>query len=324
MSVWARETVREVVISAIRDEAEGIRSFRLEAVDGHPLPPALAGAHVDLHLPIGLVRQYSLCNDPAEAGAYLVAVKREPQSRGGSQWLHDVATVGTRILVGTPRSLLAIAPHASRHILLAGGIGVTPLYSMAMALKAEGQSFELHYFARSRANVAFVDALMSEAFEGCAHLHLGVEHDALAGRLDAILAARDEESHLYLCGPVPFMQTVRERASGLFRDDAIHEERFSSMVPAADTTGRFTVTLAKAGITIDIPADRSILDMLMASGRAIEHSCEQGFCGTCMTAVLAGEVDHRDTFLTPEEIVSGAWIMPCVSRARSANLLLDL
>lgn len=316
-------TMREVVITAIDDEAQDILSFRLEMADGSPLAATPAGAHIDIHLPDGLVRQYSLCNDPAETSFYRIAIKREPQSRGGSQWFHDSAHIGERLKIGASRSLLAASSLAQKHILLAGGIGITPLYSMAMHFLGEGKPFELHYFARSKEQAAFFEVLSSGAFADHVHFHFALDTAALTPVLDGIFAQRGSGSHLYMCGPGPFMDHVRAQASPLWAETEIHEERFAAAAAPVNADG-FRVVLARSGASLDVPANRSILDVLMANGHDIEHSCEQGFCGSCMTALLQGEAEHRDTFLTPEEIESGQWIMPCVSRARTAQLVLDL
>jgi vanillate O-demethylase ferredoxin subunit len=314
--------MQDMVITAIKEEAEDIRSFRLEPLSGKPLAAPPAGAHIDIRLPDGLVRQYSLCNDPAETSFYRVAIKREPASRGGSSWFHQHATVGFKLRIGEPRSLLAISPKADHHILLAGGIGITPLYSMAMQLLARGALFELHYFARSKEHAAFFDVLSSGSFANRVRFHLGLEATALAPVLDGIFAERGDGSHLYMCGPGPFMDIVRKQALTIWSDAEIHEERFSPLESSSDDA--FRVVLARSGRSFDVPAKASILDTLLANGHEIEHSCEQGFCGSCMTALLEGEVEHRDTFLTSEEIKSGKWIMPCVSRAKTSQLVLDL
>jgi vanillate O-demethylase ferredoxin subunit len=316
-------SMRDIVITAIDDEADGIRSFKLESADGAPLVASPAGAHVDIHLPDGLVRQYSLCNDPTETAFYRIAIKREPQSRGGSQWFHETARIGTALKMGAPRSLLAVSPKAERHILLAGGIGITPLYSMAMHFLGEGKPFELHYFTRSKEQAAFFEVLSSSAFADHVHFHFAVDAAALTPVLDGIFAQRGIGSHLYMCGPGPFMDHVRAQASPLWAETEIHEERFAATATPENADG-FRVVLARSGTTIDVPSNRSILDVLMANGHDVEHSCEQGFCGSCMTALLEGEAEHHDTFLTPEEIASGQWIMPCVSRAKTAQLILDL
>lgn len=315
---------REVIIAKICDEADGIKSYLLENADGAPFLPALPGAHVDVQIPGGPVRQYSLCHAPSAVDAYLIAVKSEPQSRGGSRWLHEQAKVGDRLSIGEPRSLLGPSPDAASHILIAGGIGITPLYSMALHFQSTGAPFELHYFARSVEQAAFQAALCDERFQGKVHFHFGIEPDALSARLDEILAGKASDSHVYMCGPTPFMDAVQAKASAFWPAEAIHLERFSADVAVNAGTGVFQVELASSGVVLDIPPGRAILDVLMANGHEIEHSCEQGFCGSCMTGVLEGEIDHRDTFLTEEELASGQWIMPCVSRARSARLVLDI
>lgn len=315
--------MRDVIIASIDVEAEGIRSFRLEASDGQPLSMAPAGAHVDIHLPNELVRQYSLCNDPAETGFYRVAIKQEPQSRGGSQWFHETAQIGTALKISAPRSLLGVAPDAGRHILVAGGIGITPLYSMAMHLVGVGEPFELHYFARSKEQAAFFDRLSTGVFADHSRFYFGLDPVDLAPVLDGFFPGFGEGSHLYVCGPSPFMDVVRVRASQIWATNQIHEERFAPVAAPVNAEG-FKVVLARSCLSVDVPANSSILDALMASGHEIEHSCEQGFCGSCMTALLEGEADHRDTFLTQDEIESGQWIMPCVSRAKTARLVLDL
>ncbi|MEJ2801063.1 PDR/VanB family oxidoreductase [Comamonadaceae bacterium PP-2] len=316
-------------IAAIADEARDIRTYRLVGTDGSPLPAAPPGSHLDLYLPDGLVRQYSLCQDPGDRNAYLIAVKRETASRGGSAWLHDRAAEGMTLEAGLPRSILAPAPAARHHILLAGGIGITPLYSLARSFEATAASYELHYFVRSAEHAAFLGALRASPSSHRLHLHAGLANDALTPTLARILASQPAHSHVYVCGPVPFMDAVQIEAGRHWAPEHIHEERFAAPPPQAHAAapsgvGTVEVVLASTGVTIPVAPGTSLLAALNRAGQAIPASCEQGFCGTCMTGVVEGCIEHHDTFLTPEEQQSGRWIMPCVSHATGTRLVLDL
>jgi len=313
----------DLAVASITDIAVGIRGIRLAHPDGSALPTVVPGAHVDLHLGNGLMRSYSLCHEPG-AATWLVAVKREPASRGGSAFLHDVLKPGDRLKVGSPRNVLNPAAGNGSHLLLAGGIGITPLIAIARYLESSGAVWALHYFARSHAEAAFADNLAAGPLAGRTSFHFGLDPAGVPARLETLLRTPDGRDHLYLCGPTPFMQAVHSAAAG-WTSAQIHEEYFVAE-PISDTGGDrpFEVALARSGRSIIVPSDRSILETLHANGIEAEHSCEQGICGACMTAVIEGTPDHRDRFLTDDERHSAAWIMPCVSRAAGGRLVLDL
>ena len=303
-------------------EAEGIDSYELVRADGGPLPPFSAGSHIDVHLPGGLVRQYSLCNDPHDARHYRLGVLRDAASRGGSVAMHDQVREGDVLTISEPRNHFPLhtAPHS---ILLAGGIGITPLLCMAQRLAAIGASFEIHACNRSRARSAFLGELgaLGERF----HLHLD-DGDA-AQKLDmaAVLRQAPAGSRLYICGPGGFIDAARAAAQAQgWPEDHVHQEYFAAA--AQDTSGdrAFEVRIASTGKTYAIPADQSITTALQAQGVDILVSCEQGVCGTCLTRVLEGQCDHRDSYLTPDERARNDQFTPCCSRAASPLLVLDL
>ncbi|MCS0632507.1 PepSY domain-containing protein [Telluria mixta] len=299
--------------------ADGILAFEFTHPLGLRLPAWTAGAHVDVFIAPGLVRQYSLCGDPRDRCRYTIAVLRCRPSRGGSQAMHETLRQGSLVRVGMPRNQFALAPQARHSVLVAGGIGVTPILAMADALAARGASFELHYACRSRAHAAFRERM---AHLGEVHMYCNDEGRTLAPGV--LLAARQEGTHLYVCGPTGLTQAVlSEAARRGWPDECVHTERFS---PADDVArGRpFTLRIASSGRLVDVPADRSALAALADAGIIIPSSCGQGLCGSCITGVLDGEPDHRDHCLTPEAHAANDCFTPCCSRARGAGLVLDL
>ena len=314
-----------VRVLRIRDEAHDVRSFELEAADGGPLPAFSAGSHVDVHIASGLVRQYSLCNDPAEAGRYQIAVKREPVSRGGSQAMHERVREGDRLTISVPRNNFALAPAAKHHLLIAGGIGITPLLSMARQLLPSGAAFSLVYFSRSIAHTAFHELLSTPEFRGRVSFHYALEPEQVRAYLRKLLWSRPPEGHLYLCGPRPFMDLVETIAAPTWPPEAVHLEYFSAdPASLAGPKGSFVVRLARHGGEFEIAEGRTIIEVLAEHGVIVDTSCEQGVCGTCLTGVLEGEPDHRDVFLTDAEKLANDRMTVCVSRAKSPRLVLDL
>jgi len=307
--------------------AQDIRLITLTAADGSELPAYQPGSHIDLHLAPGLIRQYSLCGPTDDACSYAVAVKREPESRGGSQWVHEKLDAGYELQISAPRNNFPMASRSRHSVLVAGGIGITPLISMARSLHAQGQSFELLYFCRSLAHVAFREELETGALSSACRFHLGLNREAVSVVLNEALLSRPDGGHLYLCGPRPFMTAVRDAAAQAgWPADAVHLEYFSASEEATDTTGNsgFQVTLARSGVTVDVGASDTIIDVLRARGIDVETSCEQGVCGTCVTSVLEGQPDHRDCFLTSQEKAQGDCMAICISRSKSPRLVLDL
>lgn len=315
---------RRVRIARKTIEAQDICSFELVAADGGALPAFTAGAHVDVHLADGLVRPYSLCNEPRETHRYLIAVLREPASRGGSAAMHALCE-GQEIVISEPRNHFALARDAQSHLLVAGGIGITPILAMAEHLAVEGAPFEMHYCTRSVDRTAFMQRLRAAMFAPRVHFH----HDdgPAAQRLDiAALVARPwPGKHLYVCGPTGFMEAVLSAArSAGWAESNLHREYFAGPATSTDGDGAFDVQLASCGALIRVAADQSVVAALAAAGVQVPVSCEQGVCGTCVTRVLDGRPEHRDLFLTDEEHARGDCFTPCCSRALSPRLVLDL
>lgn len=312
----------ELEVRQIRLEAEAIASYELVGIDGAPLPRFAAGAHVDLHLPGGLVRSYSLVNDPAETDRYLIAVQRAEPGRGGSAWMHAVPRVGDRLRVSGPANDFALADTQAFSLLIAGGIGITPLLSMARTLHRLGRRWALHYAARSPRQAAFVGALAalrgpSASVSTCFGSDRGSRLD-----LRRLVDDAPPEAHLYCCGPSrmidEFIDACASRPAA-----TVHVERFGASAAAA-TEGGFELWLERSGRRIEVGLGRSILETLLDHGVAVQYACMAGVCGTCRTPVVAGEPDHRDGFLTDEERRANRSIMICCSGSRSRTLVLDL
>jgi len=317
--------VIEVIVVARTNQAQDICSFELARVDGAPLPAFEAGAHIDVHLPGGLIRQYSLCNPPWENRSYLIGVLKDPASRGGSQAMHEQMQVGQKLLIGEPRNLFPLNEDARRSLLFAGGIGITPILCMAERLHRLGADFQLHYCARSSERAAFVERLQAAPFAERVQLHF--DDGPATQRLDAsaLLADPDPGTHLYVCGPGGFMEHVLSTAKAQGWDDQrAHREYFAAAPINHANDGSFAVQLNSSGQIIQIRADQSVAEALEDSGILIPLSCEQGICGTCLTRVLAGEPEHRDLFLTEAEQAQNDQFTPCCSRAKSPLLVLDL
>jgi vanillate O-demethylase ferredoxin subunit len=314
----------EVVVTSRNNEALDICSYELACAQGGELPGFSAGAHIDVHLPGGLIRQYSLCNHPQERHRYLIGVLKDVASRGGSQSLHEQINSGDRLLISEPRNLFPLVPEGRRSLLFAGGIGITPILCMAEQLADGGADFELHYCARSSERAAFVERLKEASFADRVHLHFDEEADS---RLDAarVLANPQPDVHLYVCGPSGFMQHVLDSAKAQgWSDEHLHREYFAAAPVDTSADGSFQVKLGSSGQVFDIPADKTVVQVLESHGVEIALSCEQGICGTCLTRVLEGVPEHRDLFLTEEEQAANDQFTPCCSRAKSKLLVLDL
>jgi vanillate O-demethylase ferredoxin subunit len=307
-------------VADLREEAAGIRSLVLAPADGVPFPPFEPGAHVDLRLGPSLVRPYSLLNTVGWDGTYHVAVKLEPASRGGSRRVHDIA-IGDEIEIGLPRNNFPLAADGATHLLLAGGIGITPILAMARHLHASKHDFVVRYFGRSPGEMAFAGEL-SGLGERTA-LHVGLEPDAVRSVLAGEIDRAPPGSHVYACGPAPFMALARELTASR-PDVELHLEYFSNDAAAEPASGSFRVVLGRSGGSFEVMPDRTIIEVLAHNGVTVPTSCEQGVCGTCQTAVLSGRPDHRDLFLSDEEHAAGNTMMLCVSRSLDPELVLDL
>ena len=302
----------------VRDEAVGVRSFALEAADGTELPQWTPGAHVDLALAPGLNRQYSLCGVPDDRAHLRFAVLREPQSRGGSAMLHEAVKTGDTLKVLALRNNFPIVP-AERTLLVAGGIGITPLLAMARELEAQGKEWQMLYGGRSRASMAFLAEL--EAYGEKVRVRPQDEYGLLD--LAAFLGAAETGKVAYCCGPEPLIAAVEDWCRA-WPEESLQIERFRPKEPAPHPADApFEVELRRSGKTVTIPADKSIADALDEAGVHIPRSCNEGTCGTCLTKVLEGIPDHRDSFLRPKQREANNRIMACCSRSLTARLVLD-
>ncbi|WP_097303096.1 PDR/VanB family oxidoreductase [Pseudomonas chlororaphis] len=314
----------DVVVVSRNDEAQDICSYELASADDSPLPAFSAGAHIDVHLPGGLIRQYSLCNHPEERHRYLIGVLKDPASRGGSLAMHKQIQPGTRLNISEPRNLFPLAHEARRSLLFAGGIGITPILCMAERLAHSGADFELHYCARSRERAAFVQRLCSSSFADRVFLHFDQEPETA---LDAakVLAAPRNDVHVYVCGPDGFMQHVLDTAKAAgWQEPCLHREYFAAAPVDTHADGSFSVKVASSGQVFEVPADKSVVQVLESHGIEIAMSCEQGICGTCLTRVLEGVPEHRDLFLTEDEQARNDQFTPCCSRSKTPLLVLDI
>jgi ferredoxin-NADP reductase len=322
----------ELFVRQIRYEGRNIQSYELIDPDIDELPPFTAGAHIDVHLENGIIRQYSLCNSPADRRRYVIAVLRDERGRGGSKAVHEQLRVQDRVRVSRPRNNFELSGDAHKVILLAGGIGVTPLKAMAHQLQAAGTDYELHYCARDSGAVAFADELQDLLQQGRLHLHF--DHGDPSKGLDIarLLSEAPDGTHVYYCGPAGFM-TACAQAAAHWPKAAVHCEHFKAPERPATTAGDadganaaiaggFLIEIASTGQRLGVPADRSIADVLRAADIGIETSCEAGLCATCKVRYLAGEVDHHDCILGDEDHEN--FLTVCVSRAKSELLVLDL
>lgn len=306
-------------VQSIRYAAKDIHLIELVHPDGKTLPSTAPGAHIDLHLGNGIVRSYSLVETGEQPTGYTVGVKLDPKSRGGSRYVHEQLRVGSIMQVSEPRNHFPLHEEAAHSVLIAGGIGITPIWSMLQRLQAQGASWELWYSVRSRADVVFASQLQALG----EHVHLHIDDEA-GGVLDlpAIAKAAPANAHFYCCGPTPMLDAY-EAAIAHFPAEQVHLERFAAKQAAA-TDGGFVIALARSGLELTVPVGARVLDVLLNNGIAVDSSCKEGICGCCEVAVLEGEVDHRDAILTEAERCANKTMMVCCSGAKCSRLVLDL
>jgi vanillate O-demethylase ferredoxin subunit len=315
-----------VLVRGKRAEATGVVALELVDPSGNALPPFSAGSHIDVEVRPGLVRQYSLCNDPVERHRYVIAVLKESTSRGGSIFLHDSVRDGDTIRISAPRNHFPLHGDATRTVLFAGGIGITPLLCMCERLAGSGKGFDLHYCVRSLDRAAFRDRLTAGTLGGQVHIHLDDGDEAQKLDVTASLGAYTPGAHAYVCGPGGFMAWVLESARKAgWPEDALHREYFAAPATTEEKpSGSFQVRLASSGQVLDIPPERSVMQVLADAGVELPSSCEQGTCGSCLTRVLEGTPDHRDVYLTDDEKAANDQFTPCVSRSLTPLLVLDV
>jgi phthalate 4,5-dioxygenase reductase subunit len=300
--------------------ADGIHLLEFRDPGGRSLPEFSAGAHIGIRVPNGLLRKYSLCNDPAERDRYQVAVKRESNGRGGSCSLIDDTKAGDELDVIAPVNDFGLPPRAQDFLFIAGGIGVTPFMAMIREIMAQGKRFRLFYCSRSPETTAFRDELGAPEFKDSVIIHYDQGDVSRSLDLRPILVERKNREHLYCCGPRPLMEAVRAMTDH-WSPTAVHFEAFSEAETHKADDKLFKVRLARSGAVIEVPTDKTILEVLRERGLDVPSSCETGTCGTCRTKMLAGEADHRDLVLAEHERKDT--IMICVSRARTDEITID-
>ncbi|MDR3476271.1 MAG: Rieske 2Fe-2S domain-containing protein [Devosia sp.] len=316
-----RQAMLRVTVAHKVEAADGIVELELAALSGH-LPTFQPGAHIDVHLPGGLVRQYSITNGPGELLHYAIAVKREAASSGGSIALCDTIRVGDVLAISEPRNNFPLRRDATRTILIAGGIGITPLVSMAKALSRSGLPFEFHVFARSPAQLPYGETLAG--WGDSVVTYFGYDAASTGEAIADVVTRYEFARHLYVCGPAPMLELTRQRASEAgWPEEAVHFEYFRND-REIDTSSSFTIELARSALTLGVPAGKSILEVLRENGIDAPSSCEQGACGTCLTTVLEGVPDHQDVYLNHSEKAANTCMMTCVSRALTPRLVLDI
>ena len=315
------------LVYQIRYEAEGIISVELRPEPGAADFPAFeAGSHIDLKLPNGMTRSYSLYNSPADKNRYVVGILRDHKSRGGSEWVHTQLRVGSRLPISAPRNNFPLHAAAETSVLVAGGIGITPVLCMFRELLDQGKKAELIYCARKRSEAAFIGEILAlaEAKGGVVTLRFD-EEEGTPPNLEELLHLHAKNSHFYCCGPTPMLDSFEATCEPLGYDNC-HIERFAAVEIAASEYARdsYVVELAKSGATLQINAGDVLLERLEEAGVSVDCSCREGVCGSCEVAVLSGEIDHRDGVLTKDERAANNTMMVCVSGCKSEKLVLDL
>ena len=312
-----------VVVNKKELIADGVMYFELVNSTDTALPDFTAGAHIDIQLPNGLVRQYSLCGKPSNQSSYEIAVLLESNSRGGSKSAHLDLEVGSHLNISFPRNHFPLQ-EAKHSILFAGGIGITPILSMAEVLSHDDASFEMHYCSRSAAKTAFVKRIQSATFSSKVQFHFDDGDESQKLNIKEILKNTEQGVHLYVCGPKGFMDYVIDSAKNLgWPDSQIHFEFFKVEPTAKADDGSFDVELASTGLVVNVAPDQTIAYALIDAGIEVPLSCEQGICGTCVMKVIGGDPDHRDVCLSDEDKDVKKMFTPCCSRAQSSRLVLD-
>lgn len=316
----------EVLVKSVTNEASGINAWEFRRTDGGDLPPFTAGAHIDLHLPSGLIRSYSLCNSQDDRQRYVVAINNDPRSRGGSKSIHDTLKAGDKIEISPPRNNFPLSEDSAHTVFIAGGIGITPMWSMIQRLEKLGRSWEIHYSARLREACAFRESL--EALErrksGRVSFNFDQEPGGKMTDLGNVLAQVRSDAHVYCCGPNP-MLTAFEAATkeAGIAESNVHVEYFTAKEAAA-VDGGFTVVLQRSNKSFVVATGKTILETLLENNIDAAYSCSEGVCGTCATAVVEGIPDHRDSVLTASERASNKMMLICCSGSKSSRLVLDL
>jgi ferredoxin-NADP reductase len=315
-----REHEADLVVREARSVADGVIVLTLADPDGGELPPWTPGAHIDFVLTDDLVRQYSLCSSPSKPDVWRVGVLRAPDSRGGSERVHDSLTQGSIVRVRGPRNHFPMVA-SPRYLFIAGGIGITPLVPMIAEADAAGADWQLLYGGRERASMAFLDELAQYGDR----VTIVPQDEKGMLDLESVLGAPQPDTLVYCCGPEGLLAAV-EKFCEKWPPGSLHLERFSAkpQEPDAEADSEFELVLQRSGLTLQVPPDKSVLTVIREAGVSVLASCQEGICGTCETEVVEGDVDHRDSVLSEEEQAANEYMMVCVSRCRSPRLVLDL
>ncbi|UVK43785.1 2Fe-2S iron-sulfur cluster binding domain-containing protein [Mesorhizobium sp. AR07] len=321
LTTHGRKAALRVTVARKWQAADGIAGFELRPIKGL-LPTFQPGAHIDVHMPNGEVRQYSITNGPGETDSFTIGVKLERDSKGGSKCMHETVREGDVLAISEPRNNFPLRRDAIKTLFVAGGIGITPLLAMAQALKNQDLTHELHYFAQGEEHLAFPDRLRH--LGGSLVPHLGLTPEQTGAKLRELLSPYRNGMHVYICGPGPMLEAARRTAAEQgWPDAAVHFEYFKN-TNKIDDSSSFEVALARSCVTLRVPAGKTIMQVMRENGINVPSSCEQGACGTCVATVIEGEPDHQDVYLNDAEKQAGTKIMTCVSRAKSARLVLDI
>ncbi|SAK54387.1 ferredoxin [Caballeronia fortuita] len=305
-------------VTAIRYAADDINVYEIRRPDNAALPHAEPGAHIDVHMPSGLMRQYSLVTADGDERAYLIGIKRDRASRGGSRFMHEQLRVGQMLEIGGPRNNFPLCETASHTVLIAGGIGITPIWCMAQRLMRLNRSFELHYACRERREAAFLDTFSALPQ---AHLHFDCENDGRVLDISSVVGNAPDGSHFYCCGPQGMLAGY-EAATASIDEERVHIEYFAPRAVAA-CDGGYVVQLHRTGQQFEVPPGKTILQVLREGGVAAPYSCEEGICGACQVDVIEGTPDHRDSVLTERERASGETMMICCSGVLGERVVID-
>jgi vanillate O-demethylase ferredoxin subunit len=321
------DAVFDVLVRATTLEARGVLSFDLRGPDGADLPTFTAGSHIDVYLPNGLIRNYSLVNSPAEKHRYVIAVSRDANSTGGSSYLFEHQLVGQTLKISTPRNNFSLVEDARHVVLIAGGIGITPLHSMILHLEETGGSWELHYGTRDRESAAFRQDLEAIESNHPGRIHFNFD-DEQGQMLDVgqVVASAPKNAHLYCCGPLPMLEAFKAATTNR-APETVHIEYFTApTVPATPAAPGepFTVVVSSTGQSFEVGPTDSILGVLFENGIRAAYSCQEGMCGSCVVEVLEGEPDHKDFVLSDKEHAANRLMTICVSGSKSKKLVIDL
>lgn len=313
--------LQTAVVQSLRQEAKNIISIELEPIEGSHFEPFTAGSHIDLHLPNGLIRSYSLLNSPAQKDRYKLGVLLDPNSQGGSLYLHRELKVGQQLTISSPRNNFPLDEAAHHSVLVAGGIGITPIYCMLIRLLILGHSVELIYCARSREEAAYIPEL--EKLNVKITWHFDDENRGMPN-LESYLAGMDNAAHFYCCGPSSMLDNFSATCQrlGYAHHHVEYFQAKQNLAPSAQHD--YVVELAKSGLTLDVPADASLLAVIENAGVLVNTACREGLCGACSTKVLEGIPDHQDSVLSPSQQAKNDVMMVCVSGCKSKKLVLDL